>query len=242
MSDTNTTPAPEVPVEWQDLGAPPPVEEVVDVEVSALEVPWATREDVLDLVASSDAAVAGGLVAAGVMWWLFAGRGWRVLASLNLAALGAWGGWMVAEMLGHSGWSGLTLGALVAGIAAWPASKSAITLSGGIVGFVLGCVAWRLVGLDETYLVAGALLGAVVMLMLPLATHRLGATVVLAAQGTVMFGLGLLGFVMAYEPIATFVADGIKMYPVALPSTLLASTFAALFAHHAWEQQIAAKK
>ncbi|MEM7808488.1 MAG: hypothetical protein AAF561_10280 [Planctomycetota bacterium] len=235
MPDPPNSATPDFPVatpdEWRELGAAPTEPKTLIEQIS---IPWRHQEDVLTLVQETEATIAAVLLACGIVWWLFCGRGWRGLTAVNIGALGAWAGWVVGTQTAGGpagGMSGLVIGTLVAGVVGWSFKTAAIATTGGIVGFVTGCAAWRMVGLDEGHVLAGGVIGGVFLGMIPLSFRKLGPTAVLAGEATVLVAAGLGAFAMRYAPSRGLIEETLGSYPVIAPAVLLASVACALFLH-----------
>jgi hypothetical protein len=202
---------------------PSAAEAVELADVAASVIDWPNRLELVELAGQLDPLVAALLIALGVAYLVFGYYLHRGVAIINAAALGATGGWYIGEQAG-SGLAGSVLGGIIAGAVAWPAMKAIVSLSAAIVGFSLGCAAWRAGGWADPYAPAGGLIGAVFLSMLGLAFFRTGVTLAAALQGAVMLLAGVASFGLQYEPIADFLREQIADRPLALPVTLVALT------------------
>ncbi len=129
------------------------------------------------------------------------------------------------------GTSGVVIGALVAGVVGWSLPRSAISFGGTLIGFVLGCAGWRMLGLDEGHVIAGGLIGATFLGMVPLSFPKVGPTVVLSAEATILTAASIGAFALRFAASRSIIEEVALAYPVVAPATLLASIAAAIFLH-----------
>ena len=181
---------------------------------------WPDRAEMLDGCRGMDGLLAAVLLVAGAGYLAAGYMLFKLLVVLNVAALGAWGGWYVADGFGHP-LAGLAVGGILAGAMAWPAMRYTVALCAGLVGFAVGVAVWRSLGLLDAYAPAGGLIGAVFLSMLSFALFKLSIITFTSVQGAAMLAAGALGLLMKYDAVAEPVERFADAQPVALPVALL---------------------
>lgn len=210
----------------------PPGEIVESMQVT-LWKQWPDQADLLEWCRESDNIVAAVLLFAGVAYAIFGYQMYRLLACLNVAALGVWAGWWVGKQFDATA-PGMIIGGVVAAAIAWPAVRVAVAACGGIVGFAIGCAIWRSLGMSDGYAAAGGGMGAIFLFMLTFVVFRASIIVFTAVQGALMFAAGLLGILLKYpdfdEPLSQWIAE----QPVILPVALFALSVVGVFYQQAY--------
>ena len=233
MPDVPTAAAPTtLPADWQGLDAAPA--DAAATTASA-GLSWPDRVDLIGAAGSLDAVVATLFIGLGLAAAVFAYQLYRPLATLALAGLGVWAGWLVGREF-DARMPGMILGGLLAAAAAWPSPKLSVSLCGSIVGFAVGCASWRALGLADAYAPAGGGMGLIFLAMLTFVSLRAGAILTFATLGIVLALGGVLGLAMRYEPVANFVLEKVDGSPILVPATLIAMVMACGFLQAGWSR------
>ena len=198
---------------------------------------WPGRAEMLDACRGMDGLLAAVLLVAGAGYLAAGYMLFKLLVVLNVAALGAWGGWYVADGFGHP-LAGLAVGGILAGAMAWPAMRYTVALCAGLVGFAVGVAVWRSLGLLDAYAPAGGMIGAVFLSMLSFALFKLSIITFTSVQGAAMVAAGALGLLMKYDAVAEPVRRFSDGQPVALPVALLVvAVVGLLFQQHYYRDE-----
>ncbi|MFT3789273.1 MAG: hypothetical protein QM770_24350 [Tepidisphaeraceae bacterium] len=180
---------------------------------------WPSSQDLLGWCSSMGPGTAVILLAAGFMCLLWGQSMFKLLVSMNCAIVGAWiGGW-VGSRAGAIV-PGVLIGGFMAGALSFPAMKHCISLLAAVVGFVIGCVVWRTLGLEARFAPAGGLIGLTFLFMLSFI--KLRPTIILATgiQGAAMLILGTVGLLYKYHEIAPRMDSMFGSYQYLLPTAV----------------------
>ena len=190
------------------------------VEHLATAEQWPGQADVLAAAAAMHAGTGVVLAVAGVIYLLFGYAIYRYLLMLNAFAVGGVIGLAVGAELGQP-WGGAAVGGLLLAALSWPLARHAVAVLGGGIGFVIGLCAWNLLGLDESYCVAGGLIGGVFLGMLTLSLFKVSVMLLMSVQGAAMFVAGVLGMLFQFEGVGASVRESLAGRSVVLPIVLL---------------------
>ena len=198
---------------------------------------WPGRGELLDACAATDGVLAAVLLVAGVGYLFVGYMLFKLLVVVNVAGLGAWGGWWLGERFGHPV-AGTAVGGVVAAAVAWPAMRYAVAFCAAVVGFTAGVAVWRSAGLLDAYAPAGGLVGAVFLAMLSFVGFKLSIIAFTSVQGGILLLGGVLSLALKYdalgEPTRRFCED----QPLALPLALLVVSLAGvLFQQHSYRNE-----
>ena len=210
------------------------VGQAADVVASSagFEPHWPDRGEMLDGCRATDGLLAAVLLVAGAGYLVAGYTLFKLLVVLNVAALGAWGGWYVGRGFGQP-LAGSAVGAILAGAAAWPAMRYTVALCAALIGFAAGVAVWRSLGLLDAYAPAGGLVGAVFLSMLSFVLFKLSIITFTSLQGAVMLAAGALGLLMKYDAVAAPIRRWTDQQPVVLPVALLVvAVVGVLFQQH----------
>lgn len=211
------------------------VRETIQSVTGVSEPHWPDRQELLAYCREADSIFAAvllffGIIYAAFGYWLF-----RMAATLNIAALGVWLGWLVGKQL-DARLPAMVIGGVLFAALAWPAMRVAVAVCSGIVGFVIGVAVWRALGMSDTYAAAGGCIGGIFLFMLSFSLFKLSILAFTAAQGAVMFLGGLLGLVLKYPQVDEPVTQWVDQQPALLPITLLALSLIALLYQQHWNR------
>jgi hypothetical protein len=197
-----------------------------DVEQSsgffqAINLPqhWPVQTDLLQWAANMRPGEATILVIGGMVYLLFGWYIFRILVTLNAALVGAYVGAKIGQAAGSMG-AGICVGGFIAGAAAWPLIKYAVSFMGGIFGALLGASIWRAVNLDISFIWAGALMGLIFFGLLSFIIFRTSVMMYTSLQGSVMLIFGILGLIYKYQEIAPKITDNMTAAPFILPMSI----------------------
>jgi len=168
-----------------------------------------SQGECLDYLSQAPLLLSIPLVFAGVIYLVFGWKMHKALVVLNAAAIGGLGGAMISHASGTHG-NGVVLfsagaGALMLGLLALPLKHGVVSLTGVVVGAILGYVAWSYAadvfdgGRLVPYAWAGALIGLVAFGMLAYVNFRLAVMIVLSVQGAMMAVAGGLSLLMLHD-------------------------------------------
>lgn len=198
---------------------------------------WPDSQEMLDASRGMDGILAAVLLVLGAGYLAAGYMLAKLLVVLNVAALGAWGGWYAGNLIGIP-LPGLAVGAVLAGAVAWPAMRYAVALCAGVVGFAVGVAVWRSLGLLDAYAPAGGLVGAVFLSMLSFVLFKLSVMAFTSLQGTAMLAAGTLGLLMKYDGVAEPVRGFTEARPLVLPVALLVvAVVGLLFQQHSYRNE-----
>ena len=157
------------------------------------------------------------LILVGIVYLMYGFTMFRGLILLNAMLLGAYVGVIVGTHYSAYPLAGGLIGAVIAGITAWPLMKWAVAVIGGVVGAVLGASVWMAADLDPNYAWAGALTGLVGFGLFSFILFRASIIMYTSLQGAMMVVMGLLGLTFKYPEIAQKVTASLTSQPLMLP-------------------------
>ena len=210
------------------------VAQVVD-DATEIVVSYPDRAEVLNLCRDLDPLLSAVLLVLGLAHLAAGYMLVKVLVVLNVAGLGAWGGWLVGKEL-NAPLPGLAVGAVLAAAIAWPAARYAAALCAAVIGGLVGVAIWRSLGLLDAYAPAGGLVGAVFLSMLVFAAFKLGVMAVTSVQGAILLIAGVLGLMLRYDATAELAMRWAGDEPLVLPLTLLVLATVGLVFQHQWNR------
>lgn len=184
---------------------------------------WPQEADILHWCQNLGPLAAIGLIAVGIVYLVFGWSMYRVLISVNAAAIGGAAGAMIGQSLGSLP-AGLVLGAFVAGVMTWPLMKYAVAVFGGLFGAFVGASLWQTAGLDPRYMIAGAAIGLIFLAMLSFIIFRTSVILFTSLQGSAMVVGGLLGLLSQYPDIMPKLTEVILNKPYFLPMVIFIAT------------------
>lgn len=201
----------------------------------ARELHWPDRYEMLGLCREADSILAAVLLVFGFVYAAFGYSLYRTAATINVAGVGVWIGWLVGKQV-DAVLPAMVIGGVLFAALAWPAMRVAVALCSGIVGFAIGVAVWRAMGMADNYAAAGGLIGGIFLFMLSFSLFKLSILAFTAAQGVTMFLAGLLGLVLKYPQVDEAVTRWNEDQPALLPIALLALTLVALLYQQHWHR------
>ena len=221
------------------LKAPAEAEQVVEsVAASAGFAPhWPGRAELLDACRATDGVLAAVLLVAGIGYLFVGYMLFKLLVVLNVAGLGAWGGWWLGDRFGHP-LAGMAVGGVVAAAVAWPAMRYAVAFCAAVVGFAAGVAVWRSTGLLDAYAPAGGMVGAVFLAMLSFVGFKLSIIAFTSVQGGILLLGGALSLALKYDGLGEPTRRFCEGQPLALPLALLVVSLAGvIFQQHSYRNE-----
>jgi hypothetical protein len=211
------------------------VRQTIETAAGDRELRWPDRADLINYCRECDSIMAAVLLFFGIVYAAFGYTLFKMAATLNIAALGVWLGWLVGKQF-DARLPAMVIGGVLFAALAWPAMRVAVALCSGIVGFVIGVAIWRALGMADNYAAAGGIIGAIFLFMLSFNLFKLSILAFTSAQGAVMFLGGLLGLLMKYPRVDEPVTHWTSQQPALLPITLLALSLLALLYQQHWHR------
>ena len=211
------------------------VTQTIESVTGSPELRWPDRHEMLGLCREADSILAAVLLLFGIIYAAFGYSLYRTAATLNVAGLGVWLGWVVGKQV-DAVLPSMVIGGVLFAALAWPAMKVAVALCSGVVGFAIGVAVWRAMGMADNYAAAGGLIGGIFLFMLSFSLFKLSILAFTAAQGVAMFLAGLLGLLLKYPNIDEAVSRWNEQQPALLPIALLALTLVALLYQQHWHR------
>ena len=211
------------------------VGDTFETVTGARDLHWPDRHELLGLCREADSILAAVLLLFGIIYAAFGYSLYRTAATLNVAGLGVWLGWLVGKQM-DAVLPSMVIGGVLFAALAWPAMRVAVAICSGIIGFAIGVAVWRALGMADNYAAAGGLIGGVFLFMLSFSLFKLSVLAFTAAQGVAMFLAGLLGLLLKYPNIDEAVTRWNEAQPALMPIALLALTLVALLYQQHWHR------
>lgn len=167
----------------------------------------------------------------GIVILLFGFKAYRALVVFNCIALGFWIGASLGARAQVTTVAAV-IGAVMMGAISWPLMKYAVAVCGGVVGAVVGMVAWAYFDLPLGLAWAGGLTGLVILGMLSFILFKASIILFSCIQGAAMLVLGASALLIRYTPWQSDVSHGINK-PVMIPMIVLAIAVLGVV----WQQQ-----
>lgn len=174
------------------------------------------QTDLLKFAQNMGPGLAALLIIMGIVYLLFGFQIYRILVVLNAAAVGFIIGGAVGDLKGASVPCAIA-GGVLAGAVAWPATRYAVAVMGGLFGALVAATVWRLLGQDPSFTWAGAMTGLVAGGLLCFIVFNGCVMAYMSLQGSTMLIFGLLGLLLKYQEIAPRVGDYLSLKPFVLP-------------------------
>ena len=189
---------------------------------------WPDREELINVCRDLDTVPSMILLVAGVVYSVMGYGIFKILAIANVAAMGAFAGYMLGRPM-DAGFPTMIIAGVLAAAVAWPLFKWSLALSSGLVGFAVGVAVWRAMGMEDLYAPAGGLIGGIFLFMLCFILFELTIMAMAAIQGTIMLLAGLGGLLLKYPEVEEPVIEYLNDFPVILPVLLLSLSLASIF-------------
>jgi hypothetical protein len=200
------------------------------------------QADLLKFSQNMGPGLAALLIILGIVYLLFGFQLHRMLVLVNTAVVG----WLVGDAIGDKTGTSIPCaiaGAVLAGAIAWPATKYAVAVMGGLFGALVAATLWRLFGQDPKFTWAGAMTGLVGGGLLCFIIFNVCVMAYMSLQGSTMMIFGILGLLMKYQDLAPKVGGYLAVKPFVLPLfVLIATVLGAMFQGHSSAPPAAAKK
>ena len=189
------------------------------------------QADLLKFSQTMGPGLAALMIIMGIVYLLFGFQLYRVLVLLNAAVIGCVVGNAIGENQGAAIPCAIA-GGVLAGAIAWPTTKYAVAVMGGLFGALVAATLWRLAGQDAHFTWAGAMTGMVAGGLLCFIIFNACVMAYMSLQGSTMLIFGILGLLMKYQDLAPKVGGYLSVKPFVLPLFVLIPTvLGAMFQH-----------
>jgi hypothetical protein len=154
----------------------------------------------LESLAGAEFFVPLAILVCGVLMLFFGYKAYKPIVVINCLALG----YGVGSLLGESAQITIVagvIGGLVMGAVAWPLMKYAVSVCGGLVGAIIGMIAWTYFLPQHAALCwAGGLAGMILFGMLSFILFKTNVIFFTCVQGAAMTVLGVSALLLRYTP------------------------------------------
>lgn len=174
------------------------------------------QADLLKFAQTMGPGLAALLIIVGIVYLLFGFQLYRTLVLVNAGVVGFVVGLIVGERVGASVPCAIA-GGVLAGAVAWPTTKYAMAVMGGLFGALVAATVWRLAGQDPHFTWAGALTGLVGGGLLCFIVFNGCVMAYTSLQGATMLIFGILGLLLKYQDLAPKVGSYLTLKPFVLP-------------------------
>jgi hypothetical protein len=178
------------------------------------------------------------LCAIGALLMAYGFKAYKWIVLSNFIAVGWWlGPLLVKNQLAGKGGDDLALvasiaGAVVMGLIASPLLRYTVAACGGMVGFIIGMVAWAYCDQPMNMNWAGGLMGMAVLGMLSFVLFKTTVILFTSIEGAALFVFGACALILRYQPWQEQVNTSLATKPVLLPLAIVTLTVIALFWQH----------
>ena len=174
------------------------------------------QRQVLETLAKTEVFFPIALAIIGALILLFGFKAYKAVVVFNCIALGFW----VGGLLGARAQVQLVaavIGAVLMGVIAWPMMKYAVSLSGGLMGAIVGMVIWRYFDLPAGEAWAGGLMGLILLGMLSFMLFKTSVILFSCIQGAAMVVLGASAVLIKCTPWSGSLQESLNNKPILLP-------------------------
>lgn len=173
------------------------------------------------------------LLIGGALILLFGWKAHKWIVVLNCIALGFWVGGLLGERAQVTTVAAI-IGGCTLGAISWPLMKYAVAVCGGLVGAIVGMVAWAYFEPSHVNLAwAGGLAGFILCGMLSFVLFKTSIILFTCVQGAAMLVLGASALLVKYTPWEQDVASSIKGKPILMPLLVISIAVLGIV----WQQQ-----
>jgi len=170
----------------------------------------------------------------GVVWLFYGWRVFKVLVVISFALLGLVVGMEVAVRVQgiNNQFAGGVVGMLTLAILSIPLMRWAVGLLGAFAGAVFTAGVWYAIGLDERYILAGALIGMVGGGMISFIVFRIAVILFTSMGGGALVLTGGLALLYRYAPANVTLENAVTNVRWVLPVALMVPMLVGLIAQH----------
>jgi hypothetical protein len=170
----------------------------------------------------------------GVICVFYGWRIFKVLVVISFALIGLLGGVTVSYKISGDGSQllGGLLGLVFMGVLSVPLMRYAVSVLGAIAGGVLTSGIWYAIGLDQTYILAGTLIGIVAGGMIAFITFRIAVTLFSSLGGSALMVTGMLALLYLYPQTSTNVEEVFFTHRWFMPVALAVPTAIGVYVQH----------
>lgn len=173
-------------------------------------------------------------VSFGVVWLLYGWRVFKVLVVITFALLGLVLGMAVAGKIQgiNNQFAGGVVGMLALAILSVPLMRWAVGLLGAFAGAIFTAGIWYAIGLDEKYILAGALIGMVGGGMISFIVFRIAVILFTSTGGGALVLTGGLALLYRYGSMQIQIEHLVLHERWVLPAGLMVPMLVGLIAQH----------
>jgi hypothetical protein len=182
------------------------------------------QREALDSLVKAEVFFPIALLVAGVLLLLFGFKAYRAVVVFNCIALGFWIGGLLGEKA-QIATVAAVIGAVLLGAISWPLMKYAVAVCGGLVGAIVGMVAWSWFDLPQDMAWAGGLSGLILVGMLSFLLFKFSIIFFSCVQGAAMLVLGVSALIIKYTPYNKDVVSNLEGKPILIPLIVFSLAF-----------------
>jgi len=173
-------------------------------------------------------------VSFGVVWLFYGWRVFKVLVVISFALLGLVLGMAVTSRVQgiNNQFIGGIIGMLALSIVSIPLMRWAVSLLGAFAGAVFTAGIWYAIGLNENYILAGAMIGMVGGGMISFIVFRIAVILFTSMGGGALVLTGGLALLYRYASMQTQIEDAVLHHKWVLPVGLMVPMLFGLIAQH----------
>lgn len=170
----------------------------------------------------------------GVVWLLYGWRVFKVLVVISFALLGLVLGMGVTSKIQgiNNQFAGGVIGMLAFAIVSVPLMRWAVSLLGAFAGAVFTAAIWYAVGLNERYILAGAMIGMVGGGMISFIVFRIAVILFTSTGGGALVLTGGLALLYRYGSMQAQIENVVLHQKWVLPVGLMVPMLVGLIAQH----------
>ncbi|HLB72768.1 MAG TPA: hypothetical protein VJJ98_02005 [Sedimentisphaerales bacterium] len=170
----------------------------------------------------------------GVVWLFYGWRVFKVLVVISFALLGLVAGMELAVRVQgiNNKFAGGVVGMLTLAILSIPLMRWAVGLLGAFAGAIFTAGVWYAIGLDERYILAGALIGMVGGGMISFIVFRIAVILFTSMGGGALVLTGGLALLYRYAPAKVTLENAVTNVRWVLPVALMVPMLVGLIAQH----------
>ena len=190
------------------------------------------EQTVLKELVQSIYFIPAALLICGVLMLLFGWKAHKWVVVVNCIALGFYVGSLLGEKA-QVATVAAVVGGLLLGAMSWPLMKYSVAICGGLVGTVIGMVAWAYFmpnHLDVAW--AGGLAGFILFAMLSFSLFKTSVILFTCVQGAAMLVLGTSALLIKYTPWDKDITHNLTQKPVLMPLLVISVAVMGLIFQH----------
>lgn len=167
-------------------------------------------------------------LAFGVIYLIYGWRVFKPLVVINFAILGVFSGKYIGSLLGSPLW-GAIMGCLILSAVSWPFMKYAVSVLGALAGAVIGLAISRSIGLPDSFLAFGVLIGVITGGLLAFSSFKVSIMLFTSLQGSAFMVIGSMALLHDYPSLSPFLTQAVTAKAFLLPLMLICPTVMGMF-------------